>query len=288
MNVGTIQEIWRYPVKSMRGEKLEAADAQKLYGIPGDRGWAIRDDEIGEIRNAKRIPEMLQLAARYLEEPEGALTPPVEIDLGNGETIRSDAEDINEVLQRRLNLPISLWPRQPVDNLDHYRRMEHLDDVKMREVMGLLPDEPLPSWFDTASKETLDKVAEFVAPPGTYFDGAEMHLVSTASLSTFSKLMPESMIDARRFRPNIVLNSIATDGYPEIEWCGKSLRIGSAVIKIAGPMVRCAMVTHPQEDIPKDPKIMRTLVRETEMNFGASLSVIEPGSFQIGDTVELI
>ena len=40
--VGTVQELWRYPVKSMGGERIEQATLGAA-GLPGDRGWAVRD-----------------------------------------------------------------------------------------------------------------------------------------------------------------------------------------------------------------------------------------------------
>src|SRR5438046_10423198 len=68
VHLGRVIEIWRYPVKSMGGEELERCALGKL-GVPGDRGWAVRDEAAGEIRGAKKLPALLQLAARYLEEP---------------------------------------------------------------------------------------------------------------------------------------------------------------------------------------------------------------------------
>ena len=42
--VGRVREIWRYPVKSMGGERLSRCDIE-LNGIYGDRRWALRDDQ---------------------------------------------------------------------------------------------------------------------------------------------------------------------------------------------------------------------------------------------------
>jgi uncharacterized protein YcbX len=50
--VGTIQALWRFPVKSMLGEELDAADLGE-GGIVGDRAYAIRDRETGKVASAK-------------------------------------------------------------------------------------------------------------------------------------------------------------------------------------------------------------------------------------------
>ncbi len=50
MVVGRVEQLWRYPVKSMRGERVSRAALERRFGIPGDRGWAIRDEDSGEIR----------------------------------------------------------------------------------------------------------------------------------------------------------------------------------------------------------------------------------------------
>lgn len=288
MQVGRVQELWRHPVKSMRGERIDRAEVGRVHGIPGDRGWAIRDEKVGEIRGAKKIGELMQFSARYLEEPRSASTPNVEIDLADGRVLRSDDPEVDEVLSKRLNRPVSLWSRQRADDLDHYRRVEQLDEAELRRQLALLPDEPIPDYSAHAPPELLAKLAEFVAPPGTYFDGFELHLLSSTSLETLSSRMPDSEIDVRRFRPNVVVDSIADEGYPEIDWCGRRLRIGSLVVEVVQPMSRCVMVTLPQPDLPKDPKIMRTLVREADMNLGVALSIVEPGQIAAGDPVELV
>ncbi|MEJ7714017.1 MAG: MOSC N-terminal beta barrel domain-containing protein [Pyrinomonadaceae bacterium] len=90
MLIGKVSEIWRYPVKSMGGEKLENCSVGSL-GIPGDRGWALRDEVAGEMRGAKYMPKLMQCSARYREEPTTAdKIPHVEIILPDGTCIESD------------------------------------------------------------------------------------------------------------------------------------------------------------------------------------------------------
>src|SRR5262245_63976799 len=97
MHIGTIKEIWRYPVKSMAGERLESSAVESL-GIPADRGWALRDETTGEITNGKRFPLLMQCAARYRSEPTDSNTPAADITLPDGSITATDAVDINERL----------------------------------------------------------------------------------------------------------------------------------------------------------------------------------------------
>jgi uncharacterized protein YcbX len=282
-------ELWRYPVKSMRGERLEGVDVVRTFGIPGDRGWAVRDETSGEIRGAKKLTELVQCAAHYVDEPVGALTPPAEIDLGNGTTIRSDAPDASASLSERLERPVTLWPRRPPDDLEHYRRVEAINEDEMREQLALLPDDPLPDYAAMTPPELLAELTEYVAPLGTYFDGFELHLLTTASLASLAAAVPSCTIDVRRFRPNILVDTgDDATGFPETDWCGRRLRIGSVLAQVVQPMSRCVMVTLPQAELPAERSIMRALVRETSMNLGVALTVIEPGRIVEGDTVEIV
>src|SRR4030095_4527045 len=121
MRIGTVKQIWRYPVKSMAGEQLDAAQIGNL-GVIGDRGWAVRDERKGEITNGKESPGLMQCVATYLESPTFESIPDVTIRLPDQTVLRSDQNDINQRLSEFLGKPVSLWPLQPANNLDHYRR----------------------------------------------------------------------------------------------------------------------------------------------------------------------
>ena len=98
MRIGTVKQIWRYAVKSMSGEQLVDCSVGN-QGIPGDRGWALRDETTGEITNAKRFPVLMQCSAKYLEPPTSEFIPNVEIRFpcyclpGRGKEIRCFLED---------------------------------------------------------------------------------------------------------------------------------------------------------------------------------------------------
>ena len=73
----TVHNIFRYPVKSTLGESLEYTVLTQK-GIPGDRGWAIREENIGVHRGAKRFTELMHVSSRYVQNPTAnAPIPPV-------------------------------------------------------------------------------------------------------------------------------------------------------------------------------------------------------------------
>jgi uncharacterized protein YcbX len=231
----------------------------------------------------------VQLQARYLAEPSGAVTPGVEIDLADGTTVRSDDPEVNAALSTRLDRSVTLWPRQPATDVDHYRRVAAIDEEDLRRQLALLPDDPIPDYSTDTPPELLAELQTYVAPLGTYFDGFELHLLTTGSLAALQATVPECTIDVRRFRPNILVDTgTDPDGFPEFDWTGRDVRIGSLVAHVVKPMSRCVMVTLPQAELPSERSIMRTLIRATGMNLGVALTVVEPGRIAEGDTVELV
>ncbi len=90
MSGARVTSLHRYPVKSMGGGELAAA-AVGPSGIPGDRGWSLRDRATGKPASAKRFAALLLCRARYLDEPAaGAPPPPAEVELPDGTRTRTD------------------------------------------------------------------------------------------------------------------------------------------------------------------------------------------------------
>ncbi len=91
-----VLELWRYPVKSLHGERLDAADLGPA-GIPGDRHWALFDRDTGLGLTARRVPELLFGAARL--RPDGG----VDVVLPDG-TVTADEALLSDWLGRRVEL----------------------------------------------------------------------------------------------------------------------------------------------------------------------------------------
>jgi uncharacterized protein len=285
MKLGSIKEISRYPIKSMRGETLDAVELA-TRGIPGDRVWAVRDEVRGGIRGAKQIPQLMTLSARFTT-PVGSGSSPAEILFPDGSRASTGDTDINERLSNALDHRVSLWPLLPADALAHYKRGEptHEDlELELRTIFGRASDEPLPdlSVFPP-------EIFEYESPPGTYFDAFPLLLLTSTSLDSMQQRVPASAFDVRRFRPNfLIAETTSANPFPELDWRGKRVRIGEATLRVTVECPRCIMVTHPQDDLPKDPGIMRALVREAGGNLGVYATIEQPGRVVVGDAVELL
>jgi hypothetical protein len=284
--VGRVLEIWRYPVKSMSGERLGRC-ALGARGIPGDRGWALRDEAAGEMRGAKKLPALMRCAAAYDAEPTAERIPPATMTLPDGARVRTTDADANARLSALLGRAVTLWPLQPADHLDHYRhgRPDHDDlETELRSIFGRLPDEPLPD-LSLVPPE----LYEFVSPLGTYFDLAPLALLTTASLRALQRFNPTARFERCRFRPNLLIEpSDGAEGLIESDWTGKRLRLGHTVVRIVMPTMRCSMVAQAVDDLPKDPSVLRTIVRDANQNLGVYAEVEETGPVAVGDAVELL
>ncbi|HEY2776255.1 MAG TPA: MOSC N-terminal beta barrel domain-containing protein [Candidatus Binatia bacterium] len=306
--VGRIREIWRYPVKSMGGEKLDRCSIGSL-GIPGDRGWALRDDTLGEIRGARRMPVLMKCSARYRKPPTESEIPHVDITLPDGSTLGSDDPQVSAVLSRLVDRPVTLWPRQPASNKAHYRRaqpgaalMARLGrtaairrffltilrvtgmDADIREEMSREPGESLP---DLAVHPA--ELLEFVSPPGTYFDAFPIHVLTTAALEAMATANSAAIWDVRRFRPNLLVETPAgASGIVENGWSNRTLAVGRMHLSCQMPTVRCGMTTHAQGELPKDPSVLRTIVRDAGQSLGIYAGIATAGDVAAGDEVELL
>jgi len=277
--VGVLRSIYRYPVKSMIGESLDSA-ALTTNGIPGDRGWAVRDETRGGIRGAKHFAGLMQCAARLSADG----TAP-EIALPTGERFFASDPDAAERMSAFLGNPVTLWPLLPKEMVDHYRRGAPLEAdmmTELRRIFARTADEPLPDL--SRLPEILRK---YESPPGTYFDAFPVLLLTRQSLATLAQRAPTSRFDVRRFRPTLLVDVESRDPFPERAWVGKRVRIGATALDVAMDCPRCVMTTLPFADLPNDSQIMRTLVRECDGMLGVYAMPVESGTLRVGDAVAL-
>lgn len=265
---GSIVALWRYPVKSMQGEELNASEVGER-GLLGDRAYALVDAHDGKIASAKnprKWPNLFAFRAAYSEPPRrDAAVPPVHITLPDGTRTVSTQPDLAAWLAPVIGREVALHaaaPERPV--LEEY-------------------------WPDLEGLDHRDAVTDEGMPAGTFFDLAPIHLLTTATLDALHALHLPGRFEVRRFRPNIV---VAIEGQPrgfvENEWVGRTLRLGSEVrLQIFRPCGRCVMTTLPQSDLPADSDILRTAVRHNKGHVGVYATVLHGGTIRRGDTIRL-
>lgn len=280
MRLGTVSQVWRYPVKSMLGERLDSATLG-ARGVPGDRGWAVCDVERGGVTNAKRLPVLRGCRARYLDEPRDGDAPPhVELTLPDGTRVTTADPETPRRLSEAFGRSVTLESLGPEGSASA-PRISSADDTPevRRSLMGLAVGEPEADM----SAFPGERLAEL--RKGTFFDAMPVHLLTTATLATLARRAPESIWDERRFRMNLLVDTGEADGYPELEWIGRQVQIGTAVVELTDGCPRCVMVTQAVDELPKDPRLMRTLVRETQHIAGVYGTVTTPGRVDVGAVV---
>ena len=266
--IGSVAALHRYPVKSMMGEELNATRVG-TKGFQGDRVFALADAETGKIASAKnpsKWPTLFSFRAAFASPLNGADTlPPARITLPDGSMVSTDDKNIATQLSSSLGKPVRF--------------------LKSATATGTLEE----YWPDIDGLARRDVVTDEAMPADTFFDLGMIHLLTTATLDSYRALYPEGRFEPRRFRPNLILQTLpGVQGFPENDWDGKILSIGNEVkIKITGPCGRCVMTTLPQGDLPKDTGILKTAARHNQARVGVYASVLQGGIIRAGDPVQI-
>lgn len=266
--VGSVVTLWRYPVKSMMGEELNAAEVTER-GLLGDRAYAFVDPSNGKVASAKNPRKWAKLfdcrAAFATSLHPGEKLPPARITLPDGTIVTSDQKDLNQILSTVLGREVTLGTTAPqTPSLEEY-------------------------WPDIEGLAHRETTTDEDMPAGTFFDLAVIHVLTTATIDRLRELYPQGRIEVRRFRPNIVVEVASGEkGFVENAWIGRTLAIGNEVrLSISGPCPRCVMTTLPQGDLPKDPGILRTAAQHNEVNVGVYATVMRGGAICRGAPVRL-
>lgn len=282
IEVGKVSELWRYPVKSMEGNLVTETFISK-DGLLGDRNWALRDESVRELSTVRKIPKLLKFKATYDAEPGSDKVSPVTITLPDGNLVNSADNNINEKLSAAIGKPVSLWPLQPKTNLKHYRLKVPAGAAAMKKQFATkeMPDMSSVTW------RMMMELAIFATPLGRYHDVYPLHLLTTSSLEKLKQLEPDGDFRVERFRPNLLIETDSESAdFEEFQWVDGKLTIGDVVLKVVSRTVRCSMPAQPQVTLKKDAKVLRTLEAHTQRHLGVNISVIQPGTIRVGDTVQ--
>ncbi len=275
--IGIVKELFRYPVKSMLGERLERFEIGER-GVVGDRAWALRECANGKIVSAKKFPQMLDLRAAYESPPQAGDSAPIRIQLPDGRVLHAADDDAAVQLSAALGREVVIGRAQASQ---HTRAgidpATIFGDVAIENVMPQLNLATMPDSFSLMN--------------GTFFDSATMHVLATGTLAHMRSLVGEgAQLDARRFRPNIVVDTgERADGFVEDEWLGQTLEVGEGAVKIVAmhPALRCVMTTHRQEELGRDLRIIRAAAQYHKATVGVFASIGAAGAVSVGDAVYL-
>jgi uncharacterized protein YcbX len=278
--VGTIKEIWRYPVKGMAGEKLQQC-AVGASGLEGDRVWALRDVARKEIQSCKFRPELLLCSATSRGEP---FDHHVDVTLPDGTSLGSDDAAIHRCLSEVIGHESTLEPLQAITDLNFYRRHK-LDDYtwleELKNTFTREQGEPYPDF-----SQFPEQAKEFVTVPGTFFLVTPFHIITTATLNYLKSLLPQADWDVRRFRPNIVIDTNESDqGLVEQDWIGKTITIADSQVDCTATAPRCGAVTREQNGFNFDKSMLRTIIKHADQNLGIYGSISQQGILSVGDAV---
>jgi uncharacterized protein YcbX len=226
----SVLELWRYPVKSMLGERLDAVELDER-GVVGDRLFAVtdRDGKLGSGKTTTRF-RLLQGLFELRARSDGEL--PL-VSLPDGGELRVGDPRLDRFLTERYGVELRVLEESTV---------RHHDD-------------------------------------------APLHLLTTASVRWLAGQLPRSAIDRRRFRPNILLEADGSD-VVEDRWVGARFRLGGAVIRILDRSERCVMTTNAQEDLPKDPAVLRAVTKLNDACLGVFAAVEQTGRIRVGDLLQ--
>lgn len=264
--VGSVVALWRYPVKSMMGEELNASVVTER-GLLGDRAHALVDVETGKVASAKKPRwwgRLFEFRAAFVELPRpGEALPPIRITFPDGKLMTSTDRGLDEELSALVGRKVSFGASAPEGpSLEEY-------------------------WPDIEGLDHCDEITDEPMPPGTFFDAAPVHVLTTGTLDRLRELYPEGRFEVRRFRPNVVVET-EERGFVENDWVGWTLAIGDEVeLSVVRPCPRCVMTTLPQGDLPKDSGILRTAARHNSVNVGVYCGIVRGGTIRRGDAVRL-
>lgn len=275
--IGAVQTLCRYAVKSMNGEVVDEALVTD-GGILGDRAYAVIDRSNGKVASAKypkKWGRLIELSASFVGPPQvDAPTPPVRIAWPGGADVVSNEEDADTRLSEAVGRPVTLTTARPATV-----SLERLDPLDAGESILDIGD---------------------LMMEGRFSDYAAIHLLTTATLAELSQLCPEARFDARRFRPNVVVETTGDQkGFVENDWVGRTVAIGDDLrLRVTDPTPRCSIPTLGQKGLPKDPRVLRTIVEHNQLAVpllegkvlpcaGVYAFVVQSGTVRRGDPVRI-
>jgi uncharacterized protein YcbX len=277
--IGTIAELWRFPVKSMLGERLQSV-AANANGLIGDRAWGLRDLRTGNIVSAKKWARMFEFSAVYEIAPGPDQPGRVRIELPDQSSLYADDPWASRTISEVLGFEVRL---ERAAALENKRELADIDtgtifgDIPLNQIYPqLAPEKGIPDTFGL--------------PRGTFFDASVIHVLASASIDRLRQLQGgTAVICPQRFRPNVFIKTNPElSGFVEDEWLGAELAIGALHVDKIKPTIRCVMTTLAQSDLPRDPSVLRTAAQHHTAHLGVTGRITNEAMLEVGQPVMLI
>lgn len=259
--IGTVESLWRYPVKSMRGEELESLYVS-YAGVYGDRLFAFVSSEGRQSFpwfTGRDNRDMIRYRARF-RQPDKAAHPSNYLGAQNN---------------------------PPGANPLPARAEELMVDVETPDGQTFAIDDPV---LAEALRDGLDPKPELTLLRSEKAM-TDCRPVSIFAIQTARQLEKESgiAVDKRRFRANVYVDFADADGFAENELVGRSLRIGaSLVVSVLERDPRCMMVTLDPDTAEKTPSVLKAIAQGHDGDAGLYAAVLREGLVRKGDIVELL
>jgi uncharacterized protein len=257
--IGKVDSVWRYPVKSMRGEELEEAFAG-FSGIYGDRLFAFKSSASPKgfpYFTAREQRRLLQYRPHF-RYPDKAARP---INLTESESMGAN--------------PVSADPSELMVDVEAPNgKTLGIDDPDLMEILR--------TDIDQKHQLTLMRSERALT---------DCRPVSIFSLQSARQLEEETgvPVDKRRFRANVYVDLASSGGFAENDFVGRSLRIGpKVVLKILERDARCVMITLDPDTTEKTPEILKKVAQAHEGMAGVYGAVMVEGMLHKGDPVEVL
>jgi uncharacterized protein YcbX len=259
--IGTVESLWRFPVKSMRGELMTDV-FMGFSGIYGDRCFAFKNSSarIGFPYLSATDQQQMLLFRPAFRYAERAAIPP------NLMEAMSIAPGVN---------PANAEPNDlMLDVVTPAGAVVAVDDPALVELLG--------EGLRGENRLTLVRSDRALT---------DCRPVSLISLQTIRQIEAELNIpvDKRRFRANIYLDFASDSGFAEDELIGRKLRIGSsAVIIVLERDPRCKMVSLDPETGEHNPDILRGIAQAHDAFAGVYCAVLVEGMLTQSDPIQLL
>jgi uncharacterized protein YcbX len=259
--IGTVESLWRYPVKSMRGEELDELFAG-YAGVYGDRLFAFESSAAPKgfpFFTGRDQRQMIRYHARF-RNPEKAARP---VNWSEAEKLGSG---VNPISANATDLMIDVeTPDGKTFAIDDPALIDNLcAGIDEKHKLALLRS---------------DKAITDCRP------------LSIFAVQTAEKLGEETAenVDKRRFRANVYVDLTSSEGFAEDQFVGRSLRIGSKVtVAVLQRDARCMMITLDPDTAEKTPAILKAVAQAHAGMAGVYAAVLTEGIVRKGDLVELL